>query len=339
MRSAALSSALAAVLREAVEVNAADGNVLVTALVDDNHLATDAANRYVVEPDIVRSPYVQTVTSPNILLIYARELDILDDYVLDTHHTDAAAHNDALVTLANDCLVGSDPEGADTSLVELQALHLGSVGLLAVAPVAAEAKGNLAFVLQLAPRLAAVNDASPQRGGVVESLVEDDDPGLRVLQQVAELVDVLGPDRLRIAASSDVRGKTHGLSMDQGAELGGLGPGGLRLYRSIRVGNRRALAVIVVVECTGDIDTLATSGWAIMTNTSTSLVRIKHAFGGDSEVLVCECCLLVPISPWVTGIRGSDRSEAGGRDPGNSQNADGVHFVKSDYDEPPSSEK
>lgn len=90
----------------------------------------------VVDPDVGGASKGDGITAPDVLRVQVRDLDVLNDDVVDAvGHAEALALDDTLAALTDDGLVGGDLNTCDTGSVVGDGVDSGSVRLVVVAPV------------------------------------------------------------------------------------------------------------------------------------------------------------------------------------------------------------
>ena len=137
-----------------------------------------------VDPDHVGPCQRNCVTSPDILRVELGDVDVLDDDVGNTvSHPEAFALDDTVRTRAENCLVGGDHDGVETSLVVLDRSG-GCIGLVVATPIVF-VDGGLAASAS-APRCTTRSGCS--RASEVEFLAQQNDARARVSKVRDQLI-------------------------------------------------------------------------------------------------------------------------------------------------------
>lgn len=101
-----------------VEVVVREGDTVGSSVSSDEHLATDQGDLAVVDPYEVRAVNSDGITTPDVLRVELRDVDVLDDDVLGAvGNSETLSAKDTLGANADNALVGAYSETADTSLV------------------------------------------------------------------------------------------------------------------------------------------------------------------------------------------------------------------------------
>lgn len=194
------------------------GTVLTRVVSRDEHLATDQRDLDMVDPDLVGAIQGDSITTPDVLRVELRDVDVLDDDILDTaSQTQTLAAKDTSATNTDDGLVRSNRQALETGFV------VGASGRWVVtAPVGT---ASLDGILAGAATAVGVWDAAVAiLAGVlteeVELLVNKDHTGSVVAQPALQFGNVTGGRRARITTTGGTTGKTKCGALDTFSSIG-----------------------------------------------------------------------------------------------------------------------
>ena len=184
----------------------------------DEHLAADQRDLDVVNPDLVGAIQGDSITTPDVLRVELRNVNVLDDDILHAAgQTQTLAAKDTSTTNTDDGLVRSNRQALETGFV------VGASGRWVVtAPVGT---ASLDGILAGAATAVGVWDAAVAiLAGVlteeVELLVNKDHTGSVVAQPALQFGNVTGGRRARITTTGGTTGKTKCGALDTFSSIG-----------------------------------------------------------------------------------------------------------------------
>jgi hypothetical protein len=208
-----------------VDLVVGDSDTVAGIVTKNNVLAADQRRSDVIDPYQIDVVNGDSITTPDVLGVEVRDVNVLDDDVLHTgDKAQALALDDTLAADTNDGLVGLDVDSQRGRLI-VGDRHLGGIRLVVGAPV-------VLVDSRLAAGRRAIRSTTGLSGSTlgtseVKRLLKVDDSRRRIGQVGHQLSVRLGHNRRRGAASSDTLGKALGSSRDGGGsprQEGGSGP-------------------------------------------------------------------------------------------------------------------
>lgn len=194
------------------------GTVLTRVVSRDEHLAADQRDLDVVNPDLVGAIQGDSITTPDVLRVELRNVNVLDDDILNTAgQTQTLAAKDTSATNTDDGLVRSNCQALETGVVvsasrrRVVAAPVRTVSLDGILAGAATAVGvRDATVAILAGVLAEE----------VKLLVNKDHTGSVVAQPALQFGNVTRSRRARITPTGSTTGKTECGTLDTFSSIG-----------------------------------------------------------------------------------------------------------------------
>jgi hypothetical protein len=197
-----------------IDLVVGDRNTTTSLGTKNDMLTANEGGRAMVNPNIVGSVKSDSITTPDNVRVEVRNMNVLDDNVLDTiGKTETLALDNTLRANTDDALVRANHDGVQAGLVIFD-VDLGSVRFVIGAPqVLIDSK---LAVSASSPRCTA--SFAGRALGVLEvkSALKVDDTSGVVLEVVDELLVVLRANDLATISTGSASGETLGLSRQGG---------------------------------------------------------------------------------------------------------------------------